>query len=383
MERSQEDERLITSSLYPLLWLILGKRNEEKITRLKGIFDALVEKINIVPTGQEGEYIGKNGRKGVCYILKDNANLGIEIFGFQGANQSQYEDVLYSSMHEFTHAVVEIFSRIREKYPTGVVRDGVKRSNAFGAVKKEGPEGKQEYGVMFNETMMDMIAAMAMNSYIVDGHKSVNEMLVTRQNEWGNEGSAYSFLTSVTRLMIASFSTNPNVDYDRLIEEEVGIFDIKTIFHDGSSSFANDFLYGIVFDPMHIEEVYDGVMGEGKYQELCEKVDSLFARVYNNRELSAEEVSDDISNTIKYLMETLPDFLNQRMAQFRASGKLTDAEISAINSNFNRIWNSMQREYRVFFTRAEVSSMIEEQSRHYTRGNNEHQNDDGSHNRRD
>lgn len=381
MERSREDEQLITSSLYPLLWLILGKRNEENITRFKEIFDALVEEINIVPIGQEGQFIGRDRRKGVCYLMT-SGKVRMEIFGLQDANPSQYEDILYSSTHEFTHAVVEIFSRIRGKYPTGVVRDGVKTSNAFGAVKKEGPAGEQEYGIMFNETMMDMIAAMAMNSYIVDGHKSVNEMLVTRQNEWGNDGSAYSFLTSVTRLMIASFSTNPNIDYDRLIEEGRGIFDVRTTLHDGSSSFANDFLYGIVFDPMHIEEVYDGVMGEGKYQELCEKVDNLFARVDNNRELSAGEVSEDISNTIKYLMETLPDFLNQRMAQFRASGKLTDAEISAINSNFNRIWNSMQREYRVLFTRTEVSSMIEEQSRYYTRGNNEHQNDDGSHNRR-
>lgn len=44
-------------------------------------------------------------------------------------------------------------------------------------------------------------------------------------------------------------------------------------------------------------------------------------------------------------MNILSDFLNQKISDYQKRGLLTLEEANKIVGNYNRIWNSMQKEY--------------------------------------
>lgn len=119
----------------------------------------------------------------------------------------------------------------------------------------------------------------------------------------------------------------------------------KTKLKNGEQRQANDFLYGIVYDPLHIEEEFDN----GAYRTFCEFLDRLFTLSIKNQKLPSSEV--------KRVMNILPDFLNKKI-NYYLSNNLMNAEVAnQIVGNFNSIWDSMQREYGAFFSQDDIDGI--------------------------
>ena len=109
------------------------------------------------------------------------------------------------------------------------------------------------------------------------------------------------------------------------------------------------FLYGIVFDPLHTDQEYDRFMGPGSYRVFCEYLDRLFFIFVKSQQIPPEEV--------KSIMNILPDFLNRKISYYLQHGIIDRDGADQIVGNFNRIWNSMQSEYRSFFSQNDIDEI--------------------------
>jgi len=109
------------------------------------------------------------------------------------------------------------------------------------------------------------------------------------------------------------------------------------------------FLYGIVFDPLHTDQEYDRFMGPGSYRVFCEYLDRLFLAFVKSQQIPPEEV--------KSIMNILPDFLNRKISYYLQHGIIERDGADQIVGNFNRIWNSMQIEYRSFFSQNDIDGI--------------------------
>lgn len=153
----------------------------------------------------------------------------------------------------------------------------------------------------------------------------------------------------MTRLTIAAFSNVANPNYDGVVKSEYGIFDVKTKLKNGEMHQANDFLYGIVYDPLHIEEEFDKIMGNSSYRIFCEYLDRLFKLSLNNQKLP--------SDGVKRVMNILPTFLNKKIKYYRENNLMDLETANKIFGNFNRIWNSMQEEYGSYFSQEDINDI--------------------------
>lgn len=367
--RNETDAILASATFQRIANLIFGKKNVSFINQFKNIFEVYVTHLEILPQGEESDILTGN-IAGACYLFKKEAHpeledqaIGITIRGLEGATNDKADTIVHECTHEFVHAFTELATRIRAKYRNGVDRNNTHVCNSFGTIEEtrvvDGETVKEEYGIMFQETMTDMIASMALVTFPPKDDVTIDNILTDSHIDIGNSTSAYDFFTSISRLMIAAFSINGAISYDELAKNGNGIFDTRTILADGSSVFTNDFLYGIVFDPMHIEQVYDEVMGAGQYKELCKSFDNLFAHYKNTTYSNREQILMDIGPQVKKsIMEVLPQFVNRRLYMLR--DKTTQRQRDQIASNFNRIWNEMQIQYGAYFSQSEINQMIQE-----------------------
>lgn len=354
----EEDRRLINRAFNNLAYIIFGT-NREKIDIFKRYWEERVSDVLVYPQGTITEHLEGN-KAGICRRDKQTGQIIIEMLGFKDAGLDKKSWLIHEGTHEFCHSFVDLIPELFAKNYDGIIRDGIRYKDDMGMIKITDPRTDEKispgyYGKMFNETMMDIISSIAINSYDIEGNRrSINNIFQSNYNDWGNEKTGYSIFTSLTRLTIAAFSNIPNPDYDSLIRQGKGIFHATTRLNDGVSYKANDFLYGIIYDPLHIEEEFDKFMGSGSYNTFCQFLDRLFLMSLDNQRLPENEV--------KMVMNLLPDFLNRKMNYYRENNLLDRNSCNQIVSNFNRIWNEMQREYNAYFSEEEIKE-IERRSR--------------------
>lgn len=351
----EEDRGLIIKSFNNIALMIFGKgeKNRRKIDVFDDYFEKYVSEVNIYPDGTKTKNLSSR-TPGMCRIDKDGKII-IEMLGYAKAPKSKYSWIKHEGTHEFCHCFVDLLSRILEKNQQGVIKKGILVKSHMGMIQQTDPRtgelvGQHYYGKMFNETTMDIISAMAINNYDSNGNTvTVDDILRINYKDWGNEKTGYSIFTSITRLAIAAFSNNGFVNYQDIVNMGYSMFDATTTMCNGSKKKVNDFLYGIVFDQLHIEEEFDRIMGEGYYKIFCEYLDRLFIMSLENQKLPSEEV--------KLVMNILPDFLNKKMDYYKRNGLITIEGANKIIGNFNMIWNSMQKEYGAYFLQTDIDAI--------------------------
>lgn len=347
----EEDKSLIMKSFNNIALLIFGKNDEDKIKAFAKIFEKHVSQVNIYPQGTVTNYLN-SGTPGICRENEDGS-IVIEMLGYNGSTKKEYPFIKHEGTHEFCHSFVDLLPQILSKDIDGIVRDGVLYKNHMGMIRETNSKtgefvGQHFYGKMYNETMMDILASMSINSFDSNGHSTnIDEILKTNYQDWGNETTSYSIFTSLTRLTIAAFSNNGYVNYQNLVDNGFNIFDLKTKMQNGEIYLNNDFLYGIVFDPLHIEEEFDKFMGEGYYRTFCEYLDRLFVMSIKQQKIPSKDV--------KNVMNILPDFLNKKINYYKQNGIIDVEGANKIIGNFNQIWNSMQQEYNSYFTEQDIN----------------------------
>lgn len=347
----EQDRNLNAKSFDNIAFIIFGKNNTFKIEAFKEIFQRIVSEINVYPQGTITRWIN-NSTPGIC--REENEKLIIEMWGYALASREMYSFIKHEATHEFCHGFIDVLQQLSAKKKNGVVRDNILYSNHMGMIKESAVRtgklvNQHYYGKMYNETMMDIITSMSINAFDSNHPSNIDEILKSDYTKWGNAVTGYSIFTSITRLTIAAFSNNANVCYQNLVDNGFGIFDGSTKMKNGEKYKINDFLYGIVFDHLHIEEEFDKFMGTGNYRIFAEYLDRLFISFLGKKRLPSDEI-------IK-IMNILPDFLNRKMAFYKRHGIIDENGATKIIENFNQIWNSMQKEYRAYFSRQDIDEI--------------------------
>ena len=350
----EEDKSLIEKSFDNIAYIIFGKKNVDKINTFEEFWKQMVSDVNVFPQGVLHDRID-HSTPGICRLDDKTEKIIIEMLGYNGANSRQLSWIKHEGTHEFCHSFVNLLPQLMSEHEDGIIKEGIFCENHMGMIKETNPStgelvGQHYYGKMFNETMMDIISSIAINYFDSNNNsKTVNDILNNNYNDWGNEKTGYSIFTSLTRLAIAAFSNVANPDYDSAVRSGYGIFDAKTELKNGEQRRANDFLYGIVYDPLHIEEEFDKYMGDGYYRTFCEYLDRLFISSLSNQTLSSDDV--------KKVMNVLPDFLNEKINYYRNNNLIDLDTADQIVGNFNRIWNSMQEEYGAYFSQGDINDI--------------------------
>lgn len=362
---SEKDKQFIDDSSSFILRMVFGTADINNISAMQKLLDKHVKKIEIVPYGKETKDINVNV-PGKCKC-SENCEIEIIMYGYTGAPASENKFTEHEGAHEFCHAVANILAYLNNRR---IIKDGIvkingiekniaiARDNVAGMIKERNAKtgelvGQGFYGKMFNETMMDIISAMSINNYGPDVTSvTVDDVLKKNYRHTGNEQTGYTIFTTITRLMIAAFSNVfiNNFSYQNLVNNGASMLTANVRLSDGNVVRANDFLYGIMFDPLHIEQIYDFYMGTDSYRKLCEKLDKMFIEFTNGK----KQIN---SNDVKDVMNKVSDFCNIKCQAYINSGKISNQGLAVMVDNYNKIWNEMQLEYGAYFSGQEINDI--------------------------
>lgn len=315
--------------------------------------------LTIVPNGSD-EYLDSRRLSGET-ISTSLGNSDIYMKGYKLAPEFKNNQIKHTFSHELWHAIYAFNNRRKDGFSSDGKRlywvgesKGIKLFGVGGNLVER--ETGKRYGKLFEETMMDIKASMCLAEFDHEyqiGKPRVNADVILSENisNWSNcDETGYAHLSSITRLMIAAFSNEPNINYHYWIQKGEAIDDMKTIRLDGTIMYANDFLYGMMYDPIFIMEEYDRYMGDGAYLELLKNTDIIY-----EQELAFDKKID--TKLMKYIIVEITKFANLRMKDLKNKGKFSDSEIKNLSGNFNKIWNSMQKEYCVYFSQDEIRDL--------------------------
>lgn len=338
---------------------LLCGNNQEKINTFGNIICNAINTVKIVPNGPD-EHLDSKRLNGET-ISNGLGISDIYMKGYSNAPKFKYNQIKHTFSHELWHAIYAIMNRSKDgfdKKGNRIIWIGkIKGKNYFGA---GGTIAEREtgirYGKLFEETMMDIKASISLHEF--DNESKTNNPEITANtilsehiDKWSsNDQSGYAIFSSITRLMIASCMNEPNIDYHYWIQQGETIDDMKTRKSNGTIMYVNDFLYGIMYDPIHIMEEYDKYMGEGEYLTLLKITDTIY-----EQGLTINKTIDP--NLVKKVMKKISQFANLRTTDLKQKGVLSDDEIRTLSGNYNRIWNNMQKEYGVYFSQDEIRNI--------------------------
>jgi hypothetical protein len=80
------------------------------------------------------------------------------------------------------------------------------------------------------------------------------------------------------------------INYQDVVNSGASMIDVGTKMNNGETYKENDFLYGIVFEPLHIETEFDKFMGAGEYRKHCELLDRIFYYSLKKEQILSESV---------------------------------------------------------------------------------------------
>ena len=353
---NDEDQRIFINSMNYLNWIIFGRLNKgiEDCRNFLKVWQRRVRQVNFYPQGTTTKYINSN-TPGICRF--EGEDIIIDMLGTKYSNMQQVDWLRHEITHELCHSYADTLPSIYSINPDGVVKNGVLYKNNAGMIEETDAKtgeyvGTHFYGKMFNETTMDIISTIGLVSFderFKGSGKIADTVLRENYSQWGNVSTGYSMLTSITRLAIAAFSNNAIISYEDMIKKNLSIVTTDIVMKNGEKLKANDFLYGILCDPQHIEKEFDKFMGDGSYRNFVRLLDKIFLTFLKTKKILVDDV--------KKVMNVLPDFANKKMAFYMRNGIVGDNERRILISNFNYIWNSMMKEYSSYFTQEEIDEI--------------------------
>ncbi len=348
----QAERNLMNESFLVLSNLIFGSKNSEEKEKFVDFFNKHV-KITFYNRTEETIRLLKN-YYGVVYKDEEAGKINIELRGYEGLQANKLPVVKMTVLHELCHAFCDVFC-LRNSY--SVVKNGIEFKNNLGMVKQDyvetkKPVGYSMYGKFYNETMMDIITAIATKTKIEGGNLTVDDILSLNYRDWGCELDVYSPITSITRLTVAAFSNVASYKYQDIVNLGGSIFRGRVKKEGQKKAYLfNDFLYGIMCDPLHIDMVYDTYMGDGAFRDLSSFLDNIFKYQVSGISPRKEE--------IKLVMDKLQTFANLRVRDYYRKGIFTYEEFAELASKFNHIFRQMQTEYDAHFSKEEIDDITE------------------------
>ncbi len=322
-----EDKELIIESFNKVARLIFG-HNKESYREFIDLYKDIVKEINIYQGDYQNNYICYK-TPGICRLDKDD-KLVIEMLGFNKSKKSDYDFIKHEALHEFVHSFADLLPFIYATY-IEKVSGKFKYQIHMGLVEELSLRtgrhvGQYFYGKMFNETMMDLIA------FIIEDNNRINDILFN-PNYVSNVKTQYSLFYQITQLAIVAFSNKSDINYLENINNNQCIFDLRE-----GDYYVNDFLYGILFNPLYIGEKYDKYMGDDGYLELCHSLDKIFTIYVKKNKLDKDKIKECLGLIKTFFKLKCKDYLNNDF--------MTKKDVAKLVIKFNNIWNYLEESFK-------------------------------------
>lgn len=328
--------------------------------------------VTILPYGSTGKLITPES-PGCCWNFPDGRS-EIEMYGFKNAPQSERKFTIHEFSHELWHAMICLGNYLgsRAEFKDGFDLQGnaIEKQNCAGAIRHINYKTGEikEIGNMYQETLTDILTSGSLIAYDESYRKqgvTLDTVFKHKYDSWKDTETGYSIFTSLTRLLIAAFSNNGTIGYDATARNGSSIFTCKTTTNTGYTLLSNTFLYNFAYNPMAIEEEFDQYLGHGSYERITTQMDEIFEEYCRTR-----VYTDKMKSIIKDFMIIVSDFTNAKKAYLQNMGMITREESNAIVANYNKIWNSLQKEYSSFFTQKDIDDIKRRAYSYYNRPNN-------------
>jgi hypothetical protein len=202
------------------------------------------------------------------------------------------------------------------------------------------------YGEMAYDTTMLLLGAAAevcFDKSFRGDRKSVNQLFDESYINNRETHNSLNLLTDVTRLEIAAFQNDGNFSYYNNFKKDNGLANSTYTTSSGKVLKTNDFLYGMMNDPRHIEKEYDKLMGEGTYLNLVKRQDELYNK-YKNKKAFNE---DDLLK-IRTIATDLNLYSLVKNEDARDNNILNEVETMRNEEHFARINKALQNEVQKY-----------------------------------
>ena len=338
-----QDRFLVSNAIDKLVHFVFGINNKETIGYVKKAMDNKIKSVFVYPQGTENKYVGKQN-PGVVY--NEQSKLTVHFMGYKGAKLEQYEEISGTALHEFCHALTHILPQEIGNVETELITDDALYTDFGGKVIKTTDNTAKIMGVALNEAMMDIITTMAIKQDCtlnpIELVKFVNEIQYNVKNTIYPVG--YGLVVPLACVAIAACSNVGQIDYNKFIDN--GIFGLQYVKSDGTPCFANDFLYGIVFNPVHIKKEYDKFMGAGAYEQQCDLVDGIVCDLQAAKTLNLSQTESNI----KIHMDNWRLFFKKKMEYYRNKNVLNDTDYVRLATDFEDVFLDATNCYNDYFT---------------------------------
>lgn len=274
----------------------------------------------------------------------------IHVIGNGDQEKEDENKILNHVTHECCHAFNHLLQKERSMYPKGIIKDGVFYYPSMGMIGTKDAKTMKSirqgfYGDMYRESLMDIMTNVALvsfdDNYMEQGIDA--DTILKNPNTKRKIDTAMSTFDPLIQLAISAFSNAPSVSYKKLIDSGIGIYDYKVKKTNGKDVMANDFLYGIMCDPFHIESEWNKCMSDKiSYQDLTEFVDA----VYKSGVLQ-EKLPEANIKSIKLIIDQFSEFMNRKCRINVQNGLYTQEEANRLISNYNSIYNEVIKIYGI------------------------------------
>lgn len=239
---------------------------------------------NYVGNGIDSREPGKTG-----YENGINSKINVRVKGYEHSSISDAQInhyIRHELIHAFTAAAYDAFGNhkvagYKDNIPfyDNTIINGKECQAVDGSIYEKDiiGTGNKIHNGGYCESMADILAICSRvafdDSYRVEGI-SIDTVFKKSISDWNINNITTGYFSSITlsRLTIAAFSNFPNANYQYILDNGGSIFSTTTT-DKGVEVKINDFLYGIMNDPIYIAKEFDKIIGEGKYFEFCSYVD--------------------------------------------------------------------------------------------------------------
>lgn len=313
------DRNLVRESLNPLLKIIFGINHSKENNDFIELFEQKVKRIIISPAKNTNKVIGN-------YIKNKDETYSVVISGYSEMNKT-------TAKKNAIKIFIEIFTDIIPKLnkDENIPNSNEIKTNETDLIKVYDKNllSNKTYGTFFHDMAVEIISSIAINQSPFFDH-TIEEILTENPHKWENDNTINPDFIKIIQLTIAAFSNNPNINYDELSDMNLGIFDTNTTMHDNTILKDNDFLYGIIWNPLHIEKEFDKYMGEGFYKIFCDYIDTI----YYNELIEDKKIT---KKEKKLISDILASFMNLRINDYISNGMISIDEAKKIRNNFKKI----------------------------------------------
>lgn len=262
-----------------------------------------------------------SGKKGYCVSYVNDNTASLVMYGLKDCND---KEVLFEFMYECMHLFMSIMPKYKAVSPIGKLDDAkFLKKGVDGQIIYPSFEEKKfnSYGEMFSDCYAKLMAEIGL--FVFDdldfGINSVDEAI--KINEDG------SIFEDLTKLMIAA-CTNGNMSYQDLIENKEGIFEKN--FNLESKVKLNDFMYGMICDPIYIQDKYDKVIGFDGYINLCSVLDKEYNYYKENG-----QYSENLKGVILTFIENIYSYIEFNIQSNLRTYYIKPCDELKLLNNFN------------------------------------------------